>query len=100
MAPTAPRTRTATAPNTSAIPSQLRNPRNFWFMALALPPFRVHRPCGQEQAKGDEAEVVDQVLGVDDPLGEVVEVVGDGKVVEHLLRRRPRERSDPVDHPE
>ena len=39
----------------------------------------------------DEAQVVDQVLGVDDALREIVEVLGDRQMLQHRLRRRPDE---------
>ena len=45
--------------------------------SLPAPPFGVDRLGRQEQAERDEAQVVDDVLGVDDALGEVVEVLGD-----------------------
>src|ERR687894_532172 len=53
---------------------------------LPAPAFAVHRPHGQEQAEADEAQVVNEVLGVEHAAREVVQVLDDRQVVEDVLR--------------
>ena len=78
-----------TAPNTSAVAEPADDDSNdrIHACALAPPPFAVHRLGGQEQPERDEAQVVDQVLRVDDALREVVEVIGDRQVGRSACRR-------------
>ena len=48
---------------------------------LAPPPFAVHRLQREEQPEGDETQVEDDVLRVDDALAEVIEVLGDRQIL-------------------
>src|SRR3712207_8033387 len=57
---------------------------------LPSPPLRIGRLRRQEQAERDEADVVHDVLGVDDALGEVVEVIGDRQEREDRAAGRDR----------
>src|SRR5689334_6618791 len=70
----------ATAANTSATPSHPSNPRIRFNICSSLPlpapTFRIDGLGGQEQPERDEAQVIHDVLGVDDALREVVEVLG------------------------
>src|SRR5215470_17239989 len=87
--------RTATAATTSAVPSQPTMFRMFLIMAtgaslpLTLPPLGVHRTRGQEKPERHHAEVVNEVLGVENASREVVEVIGNRQVIEHALSGRP-----------
>ncbi len=62
---------------------------------LSAPAFGVHRLGGQEQAERDEAQVIDEMLRVDDALGEVVEVLGDRQKADDRRARsgRPSRRT-------
>src|SRR5690606_41910868 len=93
------RKRIATAARTSATPSQPMSPR-IRFSMSAPPPLAVHRLRGEEQAESHETQVIDDVPGVDDALGEVVEVLGDRQVRQHGLYARAESVADPRDDPE
>src|SRR3954470_14499981 len=83
--------RIATAAKTNATPSHPRRPRTrFTIVPLSTPPFAVDRLGRQEQSKKNEAEVIDDVFRVDDAFREIVEVLGDREVIEHLAGRRAR----------
>src|SRR6476660_10359284 len=84
-----------TATATAAVPTHPTIPAmRFSMTPLSAPPFGVHRPHGQEQPEGDETHVVDQVLGVDHALHEVVEVLGHREVLRERLARRPQALAD------
>ena len=58
---------------------------------LTAPTLGVHRLGCQEQTESDEAQVVDDVLGVEDALGEIVEVIRDRQERQNGPRRLPDE---------
>src|SRR4249919_3714867 len=66
----------ASAEKTKTTPSQPRSPRMRFTISTA-PAFGIDRLGGHEQAEGNEAQVVREMLRVDDALGEVVEVIRD-----------------------
>src|SRR3954467_10238207 len=68
--------RMATAANTSATPSHPSRPRTrFNICPLSTPPLAVDRLGRQEEPKGNETEVIHDVLGIDDAAREVVEML-------------------------
>src|SRR5512133_425038 len=81
---------------TSVTPSQLMISVNRFNIALPPPPLAVHRLRRDEQAEGDETEVVDHVLAVDDAAHEVLQVARERQVAHDLLDRRSRQAAHPV----
>src|SRR5262245_20508415 len=69
-------------------------------IGLPAPALAVDRPGRQEQTEADEAEVVDEVRGVEHALREVVVVIDDREVLRDAVDRRRRKAADPVDDPE
>ena len=66
----------------------------------ASPPLGLEGTERQEQAQDREVEVVDHVLGVDDALGEGVEVLGDGQVRDDPAPDPSRRVTRPADDPQ
>src|SRR5262245_21348940 len=90
----------ATATNTSAVPSHPIKLRILLTIQLSTPPFGLDRLRREEQAERDEAHVINEVTGVEDPFSEVVPVVDDRQIRRQLVHRWPREAADPRDDPE
>src|SRR3954447_21296392 len=65
--------------------------------ALSAPSFALDRLRGQKQAERDEAEVINQVRGVDDTLREVVEVIDDRQIGGEFVAPGADEAADPGD---
>src|SRR5438034_4842554 len=68
------RKRSATAARTRTTPSQPRSPSARF--TSAPPPLAVDRLERQEQRERNETQIENDVLGVDDPLAEIIEVLG------------------------
>src|SRR5437016_7123782 len=66
----------------------------------SLPPARFESAEREEEREGDEVQVVHDVLRVEHALGEVVVVLEDREVLEHLAPRAARVVRAPPDDPE
>src|SRR6266436_2782259 len=69
-------------------------------VTLSPPPLRFERPEGEEQRQHDAGQVVDEILGVDQPAREAVEVIDEREILEHPAQAAPRELGPPSDDPE
>src|SRR6266446_5162426 len=69
-------------------------------VTLSPPPLRFERPEGEEQRQHDAGQVVDEILGVDQPAREAVEVIDEREILEHPAQAAPRELGPPSHDPE
>src|SRR5262245_40629383 len=69
-------------------------------LTLALPPARLERLQPDEEREDREVQVVDDVLGVEDALGERVVVLDDRQLAEDRLPHAARRIAAPADDPE
>src|SRR5512138_2982046 len=71
----------------AAIRRQITAPVTAWrlsrLVTLSPPPLRLERPEREEQRERHAGQVVDEVLGVDQPAREAVEVIADREILEH-----------------
>ena len=64
------------------------------------PARRLNDPFGQKQEEGDEADIEDDVFGIDDPALEILQVADDGQIAQDFCRRRASKGCRPADDPE
>src|SRR6266436_718625 len=78
------------------MPQRLRNVMS----RLAPPPLRLERAEREEEREGSHRKVVDEVLGVDDALGEPVHVLDDGRLLDGRAERPLGRVGEPAEQPE
>src|SRR5207247_3373708 len=87
-----------TAAASTAIPAYCaQSPKRF---TLAFPPPPLQRLQADEECQDREVQIVDDVLRVEDALGEGVVVLDDRQLAEDRLPHAPRGFGAPADHPE
>src|ERR1700687_4315387 len=91
-------------PSAAAIRKHTTAPVIAWrlsrLVTLSPPPLRLEGPEGEEQREHDAGQVVDEILGVDQPAREAVEVIGERQGLEHPAQAAPRELGTPPHDPE
>src|SRR6266481_167224 len=80
---------------TPHMPQRLMN-----VMGLAPPPLGLERAEGQEERESDHRQVVDEVLGVDDPFGKAVHVLDDRRLLDDGPERALRGVREPAEEPQ
>src|SRR6266853_413197 len=91
-------------PSAAAISRHTTAPVSAWrlsrLVTLSPPPLRLEGPEGEEQREHDSGQVVDEILGVDQPAREAIEVIGERQVLAHPAQAAPRELGPPSHDPE
>src|SRR5262249_6320734 len=88
----------APAPSTQRTPTQAAK-RRTTLIALPPPPFGLERPQREEQREGAGADMVAEILRIDDPAREAVHAVGEGEVLQHGPEGPAGRIRAPADHP-